>query len=160
MNNDSVSLFRMRAIAPSAIITLLVPGFTFAQAGNPMWQSGYDWTCEATARTICERDGTCKIGDAGGVKFEIEYENSRALFPDGTVKIKRHYRQTVNDSPLQAEVKVELADNRVLWLTAVDASRTYSQAWTGAIVEPKGGVVLSITQGIFCLPESAGMPKG
>lgn len=149
-----------RVVAGAGIVAMLAPGMAVAQAGNPMWQSGYNWTCEATARTICERDGACKVDDAAGTKFEIEYENSRALFPEGTVKIKRHYRQTVNDSPLQAEVKVELADNRVLWLTAVDASRTYSQAWTGAIVEPKGGVVLSITQGVFCLPETSGTPKG
>ena len=28
------------------------------------------------------------------------------------------------------------------------------------IVEPKGGVVLPITQGVFCLPETSGTPKG
>lgn len=149
-----------RVVVGTGIVAMLASGIALAQASNPMWQSGYNWTCEATARTICERDGTCKVDGAGGAKFEIEYESSRVLFPEGTVKIKRHYRQTVNDSPLQAEVKVELADNRVLWLTAVDASRTYSKAWTGAIVEPKGGVVLSFTQGVFCLPETSGTPKG
>jgi hypothetical protein len=153
-----VLAFRIPAVA--SVVALLAPGLAYSQSRNPMWQSGYNWNCEATARTICERDGTCKVGDAGGMKFDIEYENSRALFPDGAVKIKRHYRQTVSDSPLQAEVKVELADNRVLWLTAVDASRTYSRAWTGAIVEPKGGVVLSITQGVFCLPETLETSKG
>jgi len=142
--------FRIPAVA--SVVALLAMRLAYAQSSNPMWQSGYNWNCEATAPTICERDGTCKFRDAAGVKFEIEYEKSRALFPEGAVRIKRHYRQTVSDSPLQAEVKVELADNRVLWLTAVDASRTYSRAWTGAIVEPKGGVVLSITQGVFCLP--------
>jgi hypothetical protein len=47
---------------------------------------------------------------------------------------------------------VELADNRVIWLTAVDASRTYSDAWVGAISELKGGVVLMESQGVYCAP--------
>jgi hypothetical protein len=54
---------------------------------------------------------------------------------------------------LQREVKVELADNRVIWLTAVDASRTYSDAWVGAISELKGGVVLMESQGVYCAPK-------
>ncbi|RWD60144.1 MAG: hypothetical protein EOS60_34320, partial [Mesorhizobium sp.] len=55
-------------------------------------------------------------------------------------------------SPLQSEVKVELADNRVIWLTAVDASRTYSDAWVGALTELKGGAVLLVSQGVYCTP--------
>lgn len=31
-------------------------------------------------------------------------------FPDDKVRIKRHYRQTVQRSPLQSKIKVELFD--------------------------------------------------
>jgi len=54
----------------------------------------------------------------------LNYDSSEVEFSAGNVRIKRHYQQTVQASPLQQEVKVELAANRVLWLTAVDASRT------------------------------------
>lgn len=132
---------------------MLVPGVAFGQTSNPMWRSGLAWTCAVTASTICERDGTCAIDSVADPAFQIEYEASRVIFEDGPVRIKRHYRQTVDESPLQEEVKVELEDNRVLWLTAVDASRTYSEAWTGALVEPKAGVVLTVTRGVYCFPK-------
>lgn len=126
-----------------------------AQSGNPMWTSGYVWTCMATSNIVCERGGKCASSEANIAGFELDYENSRVVFPSGPVKIKRHYIQTVADSPLQAEVKIELTDNRVLWLTPVDASRTYSQIWTGAMIEPKAGVVLTITRSVYCSPSDA-----
>ncbi|CAN7708966.1 hypothetical protein LJR231_005919 [Phyllobacterium sp. LjRoot231] len=123
-----------------------------AQSSNPMWASGYLWVCKATSNTVCERGGKCDSIEAATDGFQLDYENSSVVFPTGPVKIKRHYKQTVVDSPLQAEVKIELADNRVLWLTPVDASRTYSQTWTGAMIEPKAGVVLTVTQSVYCSP--------
>ncbi len=82
----------------------------------------------------------------------LNYDSSEVEFSAGNVRIKRHYQQTVQASPLQQEVKVELAANRVLWLTAVDASRTYSEAWVGAMTELKGGAVLMVSGGVYCMP--------
>lgn len=122
-----------------------------APAANPMWTAGYKWQCQTAARIVCERTGDCSVEQKPG-SFLIDYENNRMEFDGATVRIKRHYQQTVNNSPLQAEVKIELTDNRVLWLTAVDGSRTYSNAWTGALTEPKAGVVLMVSEGAYCTP--------
>ncbi|TIV75353.1 MAG: hypothetical protein E5V79_01370, partial [Mesorhizobium sp.] len=118
---------------------------------NPMWPSGLRWDCATAAKIVCERDGSCKAvkGDA---PFLLNYDSNNIEFASGNVRIKRHYQQTVQASPLQSEVKVELADNRVIWLTAVDASRTYSDAWVGALTELKGGAVLLVSQGVYCTP--------
>jgi hypothetical protein len=121
-------------------------------AGNPMWQTGLRWDCKAASKIVCERDGSCRT-DKGDVPFVLNYDNNDVEFPDVKVRIKRHYQQTVQGSPLQSEVKVELADNRVIWLTAVDASRNYSDAWVGALSELKGGVVLMESQGVYCAPK-------
>ena len=29
---------------------------------NPMWKSGYDWTCTQGGALTCERGGTCAFG--------------------------------------------------------------------------------------------------
>jgi hypothetical protein len=121
-------------------------------AGNPMWSAGLRWACKTGSKIVCERDGSCHTAK-GDAPFVLNYDSSDVEFPDGKVRIKRHYQQTVQGSPLQSEVKVELADNRVIWLTAVDASRNYSEAWVGAISELKGGVVLMESQGIYCAPK-------
>ena len=121
-------------------------------ADNPMWPAGLRWDCRTGSKIVCERDGSCRT-DKGDAAFVLNYDNNDVEFPDGKVRIKRHYQQTVQGSPLQSEVKVELADNRVIWLTAVDASRTYSDAWVGAISELKGGVVLMESQSIYCMPK-------
>jgi hypothetical protein len=120
-------------------------------AGNPMWPAGLRWDCKTSSKIVCERDGLCRT-DKEDAPFVLNYDNNDVEFPDGKVRIKRHYRQTVQGSPLQSEVKVELADNRVIWLTAVDISRTYSDAWVGSISELKGGAVLMESQGVFCIP--------
>lgn len=142
----------IRAIGLVSAMIALLPAGALAQTGNPMWVSGYKWECKASVKTVCERDDKCENRDSQGETFKIDYVESRVVFHNGAVRIKRHYRQTVAESPLQQEVKIELVDNRVIWLTPVDGSRTYSQAWTGAMVEPKSGVVLSITEALYCLP--------
>jgi hypothetical protein len=124
-----------------------------AAIDNPMWAASLQWDCETAAKIVCERDGDCRTGD-GDAGFMLSYVNNTVAFTDGNVRIKRHYRQTVQESPLQQEVKVELTDNRVLWLTAVDASRTYSDAWVGALSELKGGVVLMESEGVYCTPHT------
>jgi len=120
-------------------------------AANPMWPAGLRWECKTASKIVCERDGSCRT-DIGNAPFVLNFDNNDVEFPGGKVRIKRHYQQTVQGSPLQSEVKVELADNRVIWLTAVDASRTYSDAWVGAITGLKGGVVLVESQGVYCVP--------
>lgn len=145
----------MKRTTASSIFFTVICGYAVAasaESGNPMWSSGYQWACKVTSNTVCERGGKCEGIAAFPTDFQLDYENSRVVFPSGSTKIKRHYRQTVFDSPLQSEVKVELIDNRVLWLTPVDASRTYSRTWTGAMIEPKAGVVLAVTQSIYCSP--------
>lgn len=118
---------------------------------NPMWPAGLRWDCSSTSKIVCERDGSCKAAEGSG-QFLLNYENNAVEFPSGNVRIKRHYQQTVKGSPLQQEVKIELTDNRVMWLTAVDASRTYSDAWVGALSALKGGVVLMESQSVYCTP--------
>lgn len=120
---------------------------------NPMWSAALKWDCNTSAKIVCERDGSCRTGK-GDAGFLLNYDKNVVEFADADVRIKRHYRQTVKASPLQQEVKVELIDNRVLWLTAVDASSTYSNAWVGAISELKGGVVLMESEGIYCRPHA------
>jgi hypothetical protein len=147
----------LRVILLATVMTTCVPTSAAESSktnvANPMWSDALRWDCDTSAKIVCERDGNCRSrkGDAG---FLLNYENNVVEFADANVRIKRHYRQTVDGSPLQQEVKVELADNRVLWLTAVDASRTYSEAWVGAISELKGGVVLMESEGIYCRPHA------
>ncbi|WP_245456386.1 hypothetical protein [Mesorhizobium sp. M2A.F.Ca.ET.043.05.1.1] len=140
------------AVAAAASVGAAAPGDQSKGTGsNPMWPSGLRWDCATAAKIVCERDGSCKAvkGDA---PFLLNYDSNNIEFASGNVRIKRHYQQTVQASPLQSEVKVELADNRVIWLTAVDASRTYSDAWVGALTELKGGAVLLVSQGVYCTP--------
>ncbi|WP_137935381.1 hypothetical protein [Mesorhizobium comanense] len=122
---------------------------------NPMWPASLKWDCNTATKIVCERDGSCSAAE-DHTGFVLNYGSNEAEFPAGNVRIKRHYQQTVQGSPLQQEVKVELADNRVLWLTAVDASRTYSQAWVGALSELKGGAVLMESEGVYCMPNKSG----
>jgi len=123
-----------------------------ADGGNPMWPSGYVWMCRPVSKTVCERENHCRTDRPDPENVLLDYSHSQITFGLQTVKIRRHYAQTVAGSPLQAEVKVELADNRVLWLTPVDASRVFSDVWAGALIEPKGGVVLSVISSILCSP--------
>lgn len=140
------------AIAAAASVGAAAPGDqTKGTSSNPMWPAGLRWDCATAAKIVCEREGSCKAvkGDA---PFLLNYDSNNIEFASDNVRIKRHYQQTVQASPLQSEVKVELADNRVIWLTAVDASRTYSDAWVGALTELKGGAVLLESQGVYCTP--------
>lgn len=120
-----------------------------ADNSNAMWANGLRWQCETKNRILCERDGSCRQEDAAG-SFALNYDNNQVEFGGAPVKIGRYYQQTTQNSPLQAEIKVELTNNAVLWLTAVDASATYSNAWVGSITTLKGGVVLLESQSVFC----------
>jgi hypothetical protein len=138
----------------SFLLSLIALPFSTATAdnGNPMWLSGYVWKCTAVSKLICEREGKCHSEQPDPEGFMLDYGHSEVTFGSHVTKIGRHYAQSVAGSPLQAEVKVELADNRVLWLTPVDASRVFSDIWTGALIEPKGGVILSIDSSVWCRP--------
>lgn len=122
---------------------------TAAENSNTMWSNGLRWQCETKNRILCERDGSCRQEDAAG-SFLLNYDNNQVEFGGSPVKIGRYYQQTTRDSPLQAEIKVELANNAVMWLTAVDASATYSNAWVGSVTTLKGGAVLLESQSVFC----------
>lgn len=140
------------AVATAASVGAAATGDQSKGTGsNPMWPAGLRWDCATAAKIVCERDGSCKAAK-GDAPFLLNYDSNNIEFASGNVRIKRHYQQTVQASPLQSEVKVELADNRVIWLTAVDASRTYSDAWVGALTELKGGAVLLVSQGVYCTP--------
>ncbi|WP_159952626.1 hypothetical protein [Rhizobium sp. 18065] len=123
-----------------------------SQSGNPMWTSGYTWECRAVSRMLCERDGKCSAAAIETASVLLDYQKSVVSIAGKTIKIRRHFAQTIAGSPLQAEVKIELEDNTVIWLTAVDASRVYSMAWIGALIEQKSGVVLTETESLACLP--------
>lgn len=122
------------------------------RADNPMWAAGTRWLCETAGRITCERDGQCRKEELAA-SFILNFDNNEIESEAGNVRIKRHYQTTIKNSPLQQEVKVELSDNRVLWLTAVDGSRTYSDMWVGALTELKGGVILMQSDGLFCAPK-------
>ncbi|WP_292502341.1 hypothetical protein [Mesorhizobium sp.] len=139
------------AVAAAASVGAAAQGDQSKVSSNPMWPAGLRWDCATASKIVCERDGACKVAQSDA-RFLLNYDNNNVEFASGDVRIKRHYQQTVQASPLQSEVKVELADNRVIWLTAVDASRTYSDAWVGALTELKGGAVLLESQGVYCTP--------
>lgn len=71
-----------------------------------------------------------------------------------TTPIKRHYVQTVAGSPIGNEVKIELATNEVIWLSAADGGGTFSDNWTGAMVSPGVGVIVQELRPLICTPET------
>jgi hypothetical protein len=121
---------------------------------NPMWRSGYDWVCIQGEALTCERGDICAYGPSPAPAIEILFQNSEVKTGNGSLKIKRHYSQRIDGSPLTDEVKIELSDNSVIWLSPVDAGGIWSRTWTGMIVEPKRGAVLSVSRSIYCVPKS------
>jgi hypothetical protein len=120
---------------------------------NPMWRSGYDWICIQGEALTCERGDVCAFGPVPAPAIEILFQNSEVKTGSGSLRIKRHYSQRIDGSPLTDEVKIELADNSVIWLSPVDTGGTWSRIWTGMIVEPKRGAVLSVSRPIYCVPK-------
>lgn len=118
-----------------------------------MWKSGYDWTCTQGDALTCERGGACSFGLAPATQVRILFENSDVKIGAESFRIKRHYSQRIDGSPLTDEVKIELTGNSVIWLSPVDAGGTWSKVWTGMIVEPKRGAVLSVSRPLYCAPE-------
>jgi hypothetical protein len=120
---------------------------------NPMWKSGYIWTCTQGGALTCERSDICSFGPTPEALVEIMFEQSEVKTGAESFRIKRHYIQRIEGSPLTDEVKIELTGNSVIWLSPVDAGRTWSKVWTGMIVEPKLGGVLSVSRPLYCAPK-------
>jgi hypothetical protein len=121
---------------------------------NPMWKSGYDWACMQGEALTCERENICAFGPPSGHPIEILFETSEVRIGADKFRFKRHYSQKIDGSPLTDEVKIELSGNLVIWLTPVDAGGTWSNIWTGTIIEPKRGVALSVSHSLFCSPKN------
>jgi hypothetical protein len=121
---------------------------------NPMWRFGFEWSCVHGAALTCERDKNCFFGSIQSQAIDIFYRENVVSIGAKKIRIKRHYSQKIDGSPLIEEAKIELADNSVIWLSPVDASGTYSNFWTGVIVTPKNGVQLSVSLHLFCRPKS------
>ena len=121
---------------------------------NPMWKSGYDWACMQGEALTCERGDICAFGPPRGQPIEILFETSEVRIGADKFRIKRHYSQKIDGSPLTDEVKIELSGNSVIWLSPVDAGGTWSNIWTGMIIEPKRGVALSVSHSLFCSPKN------
>ena len=122
-------------------------------AANPMWETGLDWSCTASAAISCERGTPCETGAATD-RYHIANNDNAVRGPgrDQNRTIRRHFEIAVPGSPLGPEVKIELDTNGVMWLTQVDPSRTFSTDWHGILVEPKAGAVLSEVRLLVCTP--------
>lgn len=136
------------------IAVLLLATTTASAADNPMWRSGLLWTCTFSSTIRCERSTDCTSHpDHGTINLNYQ-ENSLVDHEGRSHPIKRHYVQTVADSPIGSEVKIELATNEVIWLSAADGGGTFSDNWTGAMVSPGVGVIVQELRPLICAPES------
>lgn len=136
----------------SALIFLASNHSTAHAADNPMWRFGLSWNCTFQETVTCERQANCRqISAAGTVR--IQYRENVILDTQGAPRaIRRHYVQTVSGSPIAAEVKIELETNAVIWLNPVDSSGIFSNNWIGAMIAPKGGVLLAELRPLLCQP--------
>ena len=121
---------------------------------NPMWKWGYDWVCTQGGALTCERGDNCLFGPAPATQIQILFERSEVKIGTEVFRISRHYSQRIEGSPLTDEVKIELSGNSVIWLSPADAGGIWSKIWTGMIVEPKRGTVLSVSRPLYCAPTS------
>jgi hypothetical protein len=121
---------------------------------NPMWKSGYGWACIQGAALICERGDICAFGPPQGQPIEILFKTSEVRIGADKYRIKRHYSQKIDGSPLTEEVKIELTGNSVIWLSPVDTGGTWSKIWAGMIIELRSGVALSVSHSLFCSPKN------
>lgn len=134
-----------------AIVLLLATGPANA-ADNPMWRSGLVWRCTFSSVIQCERSIDCTANNLTG-EVSIEYGDNRVVDHAGKrFPIRRHYVQTVAGSPIGSEVKIELASNEVIWLSPADAAGTFSDNWIGAMLSPKGGIVVEELRPLICSP--------
>lgn len=142
------------ALLPLALSFLLGLSPACIAADNPMWKSGYGWACVQGAALICERGDICAFGPPPGQPIEILFEISEVRIGAEKFRIRRHYSQKIDGSPLTDEVKIEITGNSVIWLSPVDAGGAWSKIWTGMIIEPRSGVALSVSHSLFCSPKN------
>ncbi|MGF7007965.1 hypothetical protein [Shinella sumterensis] len=130
---------------------LLVASSSWA-ADNPMWRSGFTWSCTFSSVLRCERAADCAAAVEEGV-IRLDYRENRLTDSQGTVHpIKRHYVQAVVGSPIGSEVKIELDTNEVIWLSAADGAGVFSDNWIGAMLSPKAGVIVQELRPLICMP--------
>ncbi|WP_139015803.1 hypothetical protein [Ensifer aridi] len=121
-------------------------------AENPMWRTALVWSCQYEMAIQCERSRDCAPVTVKGT-IELDYDENRVVEETGTSHaIKRHYVQTIAGSPIASEVKVELINNQVLWLSPADDAGIFSNNWVGAILSPKAGVVIQDLRPLACKP--------
>lgn len=114
------------------LIAVLVLATTTAKAAdNPMWRNGLLWTCTFSSIIRCERSTDCSSHPDHG-KIKLNYpENSLVDQTGRSHPIKRHYVQKVAGSPIGSEVKIELATNEVVWLSAADGEGRFPTTGPG-----------------------------
>ncbi|WLS11932.1 hypothetical protein Q9314_28300 (plasmid) [Shinella sumterensis] len=135
------------------ISALLLTAPSAWAADNPMWRSGFTWSCTFSSVIRCERSTDCVSSGQGG-KIQIAYRENQVVDPEGkTQSIRRHYVQTVAGSPIGSEVKIELDTNEVIWLSPADAAGTFSDNWIGVLSSPKSGVTLQELRPLICTPQ-------
>jgi hypothetical protein len=134
------------------LAALLLTTTTAWAADNPMWRSGFSWSCSYSSVIRCERTADCtSSGEAGTIT--VAYRENLLVDPEGKRHpIKRHYVQTVVGSPIGSEVKIELDTNEVIWLSPADAAGTFSDNWIGAMLSPKAGVIVQELRPLICKP--------
>ena len=125
-----------------------------AHAGeNPMWPTSLSWTCAFSSVIRCERSVDCGTVAEGG-ELALDYRENSVTDQQGAVHpIKRHYVQTVVDSPIGSEVKIELGTNEVIWLSPADGAGVFSDNWIGAMLTPKTGVIVQELRPLICKPK-------
>ena len=134
------------------ISALLLAASTSWAADNPMWRSGFTWSCTFSSALRCERAADCTAAAEEGV-IRLDYRENRLTDFQGTVHpIKRHYVQSVPGSPIGSEVKIELDTNEVIWLSAADGAGVFSDNWIGAMLSPKAGVIVQELRPLICMP--------
>lgn len=134
------------------ISALLLAASTSWAADNPMWRSGFAWSCTFSSVLRCERAVDCAAAAEEGA-IRLDYRENQLTDSQGTVHpIKRHYVQTVAGSPIGSEVKIELDTNEVIWLAAADGAGVFSDNWIGAMLSPKAGVIVQELRPLICMP--------
>lgn len=142
----------MRTLKYPLISALLLTASAAWAADNPMWRSGFTWSCTFSTVIRCERATDCaSSGEAGTIA--VAYRENQLVNAEGKAhSIKRHYVQTVAGSPIGSEVKIELDTNEVIWLSPADAAGTFSDNWIGAMLSPKAGVIVQELRPLICKP--------
>ena len=137
------------------LAALLLTTTNASAADNPMWRSGFAWSCTFSSVLRCERAVDCAATPEEGV-VQLDYRENRLTDFQGAVHpIKRHYVQTVAGSPIGSEVKIELDTNAVIWLSAADGAGVFSDNWIGAMLSPQAGVIVQELRPLVCKPTNS-----